>query len=51
MDDDCIFLLGKFCVLNRKPTQPRCCVDNKAGEDFCLDVINSVNGKRWSEVE
>ncbi|EKD87237.1 MAG: hypothetical protein ACD_36C00179G0002 [uncultured bacterium] len=51
MQEDCIFLQGKLCTLHGQPTQPKCCVDNKAGEELCLRVRESVAGKRWSEVE
>lgn len=51
MSEDCIFLRGKLCALHNKPSQPRCCVDNKAGETLCLDVRASVAGKRWNDVE
>ncbi len=51
MNEDCIFLRGKFCALHNKPEQPRCCVVNKAGGDLCLSVRRSVSGKRWNEVE
>lgn len=51
MTTDCIFLRGKLCFLHNKSTQPKCCVDNIAGEDLCLRVRESVIGKRWSEVE
>lgn len=51
MPADCIFLRGKRCALHKKPSQPRCCADNRAGEDLCLRVRESVSGNRWSEVE
>ncbi len=51
MEADCVFLRGKLCVLHGKQSQPKCCVDNKAGESLCLGVRRSVYGRRWSEVE
>lgn len=51
MEADCVFLRGKLCMLHGKQSQPRCCVENKAGESLCLSVRESTYGKRWNEVE
>lgn len=51
MSEDCTFLEGIFCVLHGKPTQPKCCDDNKAGEPLCLWVRQLEIDRRWNEVE
>lgn len=51
MTEDCIFLRGNMCSLHATKKQPRCCVDNKVGEELCLRARRAASGKRFSDVE